>query len=152
MTAEWFAGRGRNAADEAVLAEIRRHVARTGLVDVRPEDTKGCAPKDQPLVLIVQVPGLQEVRGRPELQPGVDPEDRSAACLLGAWEIGGFVPDAGLEILRPASTGQLRASLPMPLSGFGNNSSGPSNGGVGHLARPNHMGVEVCGQRRAAEF
>ena len=100
MTANWFAGRGRNAADEAVLAEIRRRVARVGLVDVRPEQTRASVTEDGALVLIVKVPGLEDVYGHPELQVGVEPsEDPVETCLIGAWETWGFVLDAGLEIL-----------------------------------------------------
>lgn len=103
MTAEWFAGYGRNAADEAVLAEIRRQVDQTGLVDVRPEGTKASVPEGQSLVLRVQAPGLEDVRSHPELQVGVEPSEE--ICLVGAWETWGFVLDAGLEILDyPART------------------------------------------------
>jgi hypothetical protein len=100
--AKWFAGQGRNHADEAVLAAVRRQVSESGLADVRPEDTAAATLEDQPLVLTVRVPGLDAVRGRPEFQVGVDPEEPTDACLLGAWETWGYVLDVGVcGFIRP---------------------------------------------------
>ena len=99
VTAQWFPGRGRDAGEDAVLAEIRRQVARSGLADVGPERTAASVLTDQPLVLTVQVPGLARVPSRPELQVGLDPEEDTDACLLGAWETWGWVLDVGTRVL-----------------------------------------------------
>jgi hypothetical protein len=45
MTAEWFAGCERNAADEAVLPGIRRHVAGAPSGNVNVSARQGATPK-----------------------------------------------------------------------------------------------------------
>jgi hypothetical protein len=101
MATEWFSGHGRDARDEAVLVELRRQVSLAGLADVSAEDTRASVPPDQPLLLTVQVPGLREVRGAPELQVGVAPDEPTALCLVGLWETWGYVLDGALEIFGP---------------------------------------------------
>ena len=92
--AEWFPGEGRNAEEEAFLAELRALAAQQGLPDVRPDDTTlHASPGDgEPLILSFSVPGLPPTKADPTLQVGFS-LSWSEPFLAGTWEVYGYLFD-----------------------------------------------------------
>ena len=106
MTAsEWFPGEGRNADDEAFLAELRRLAARSGLVDVRPEATGTAVHKWGWVVAWARVPGLEAGDADPQLQVGFDASDAGVPPLVATWETYGFLLDNWDELVATGGAG-----------------------------------------------
>ena len=95
--AEWFPGEGRNADDEAFLAELRSHAAGRGLADVRPEDIGTSIYADDAELWVVawlDVPRLDAGDAQPQLQVGFDLSDPGLEPLVATWETHGYLLDA----------------------------------------------------------
>ena len=109
MTSPWFPGEGRTADDEAFLAALRSAADEHGLVDANPAGT-GCAAWDDALVLTVEVPAVQDTKGKPVLEilltRGAEPELRGGVETHG-WLTENAEPlDALAGERTPAALGQ----------------------------------------------
>lgn len=67
MPSPWFPGAGRNAPDEFFLASVRAEVDVVGFADATPEHTS-LHVWDTALVLLVEIPGLQDSKASPTLE------------------------------------------------------------------------------------
>lgn len=96
VSSDWFLGEGRNADDEAFLAELRSLATDRGLVDVRPEDTWTSVYADDAEIWLVaglDVPGLDAGDAGPQLQVGFDLSDPAIEPLVACWETHGYLLD-----------------------------------------------------------
>ena len=96
MTSEWFPGKGRDADDEAFLAELRGCAETRGLVDANPEDTT-LHVWEHTLIVLVAVPGLQDLTEKPTLEVICDPHSGPPSMMVGC-ETDGYVADAYEEL------------------------------------------------------
>jgi hypothetical protein len=96
VTSEWFPGEGRNADDEAFLAELRRLALSAGLADVGPDDTGTAIWEDETgagwVVAWIRIPGLPR-DADPQLQVGFNLNGREMESLVATWETHGFLLD-----------------------------------------------------------
>lgn len=67
VVSPWFPGAGRDAEDESFLASLRAEVGAVGLADATPENTS-LHVWDTALVLLVEIPGLQDAEACPTLE------------------------------------------------------------------------------------
>ena len=103
MTSQWFPGEGRNADDEAFLAELRSLASVRGLADVRPEDTGTSIYAEQWVVARARVPRLP-AGADVELQVGSGAGHPVVPPLVACWETHGFLLDQWEEVKGNEST------------------------------------------------
>jgi hypothetical protein len=91
VASQWFPGAGRNAEDEQFLAGLRSGVEVAGLVDVTPDGTT-LLVWETALVVLVEIPCLQDAEARPTLEIvwSLEPDP----TLMCGCETYGYVADS----------------------------------------------------------
>lgn len=91
MASQWFPGAGRDAGDETFLGSLRAEVELAGLIDATPDRT-ALHVWETALVVLVEIPGLQDAEARPTLEVVCDLQ--RAPTLMCGCETYGYLVDS----------------------------------------------------------